>query len=133
MRNTKSVDVRPSCHNVSTQFPEKRISMKSKGVQFERATAEVSTSTDDLEMETEIDNFANELLSGFILEDLNEISRDVILDCTSKSESSFNDPDESFIVESDDEYVHEVNQLPSSSSAFVVFWGQLLVLLQHNV
>ena len=133
MRNTKSVDVRPSCHNVSTQFPEKRISMKSKGVQFERATAEVSTSTDDLEMETEIDNFANELLSGFILEDLNEISRDVILDCTSEAESSFNDPDESFIVESDDEYVHEVKQLPSSSSAFVVFWGQLLVLLQHCV
>ena len=41
----------------------------------------------------------NEFVSDLILEILNDVSREVILDCTSETESTFNEADKSFIPE----------------------------------
>ena len=84
-------------------------------------------------MEAEIEFFANDFISDVLLDVLKETCSEVILDCTSETESSYNEADKSFVLESDDDYFDQAEKLPSDTSAFVVFWSQLFLLLQQCV
>ena len=132
--NTKSVDVRPILRSVTTQFPERQTHFKARAVQVDRIlTADKSTSTDDLEIFCEISEYTDQLVADTVNELMRDIVSEVILDCTSESESSFHEQDHSFILDSDQEFLDHDVELPSPSSSFVVFWSQLLILLQNCV
>ena len=132
--NTKSIVVLPDCETISTQCPEQRVSFKSRAVQCDHSrSADKSTSTDDLEMHFVIDQYSDQLVLDTIHEILRDISSEVILDCTSESESSYHEQDHSYILEAEDDLVDQAVDLPVPSSSFVVFWSQLLILLQHFV
>ena len=132
--NTKSVDVRPILRSVTTQFPERQTHFKARAVQVDRIlTADKSTSTDDLEIFCEISEYTDQLVADTVNELMRDIVSEVILDCTSESETSFHEQDHSFILDSDQEFLDHDVELPSPSSSFVVFWSQLLILLQNCV
>ena len=55
------MDPIPECQDATAQFPVNIVSMKSGGTQFECRTAEKSMFTHNLEIEAEIEFFANDL------------------------------------------------------------------------